>query len=344
MIKNIYKQNSIKIEQAINEINTQWVDVRSPIEYEKGHYTNAINLPIFNNEQFKQLGIIYKNDGQEKAIEAGQEYAKTKTTSILKKISQVKDKNIILYCARGGMRSKGMQILLNKKEFNVNRIDRGYKSIREHVLKSFKTKKNLIILGGNTGSGKTEILKEMKSKGLSIIDLEKLANHRGSAFGSIGLSEQVTQQQFENNLAYDWIHTPNQPHTYIESESRKIGKVVIPTQIWENMSTSKYIKIDMGIDRRVKNLIKEYGNPDKEIIRKKINNIQKRLGGQNVKIAKKHLDKDNLEKFCELLLKNYYDKLYIRSFNKRDTEKKVIQISVETNSQIINKIIKATNE
>ena len=143
MIKSIYKQNSIKIEQAINKINTQWIDVRSPREYEKGHYANAINLPIFNNEQFKRLGIIYKNEGQKKAVEAGQEYAKIRTTSILKKLSKVKDKNIILYCARGGMRSKGMQILLNRNKFNVSRIDRGYKSIREYVLKSFNTKKKL---------------------------------------------------------------------------------------------------------------------------------------------------------------------------------------------------------
>ncbi len=344
MIKNSYKVSSIKIEQAINRTNTQWVDVRSPREYEKGHFTNAINLPIFNNKQFEKLGIVYKDEGQVKAIELGQEYASIRTSAILKKLSGFRDKDIILYCARGGMRSEGMQILLNSKNFNVNRIHRGYKSIREHMLNSFKIQKNLIILGGNTGSGKTMILNKMKCQGLSIIDLEKIANHRGSAFGSLGLSEQVTQQQFENNLAFEWINTPNQGHTYIESESRKIGRVVIPNEIWENMSTAKYIKIDMGIDRRVKNLLEEYGSPDKRTLKKRIDSIERRLGGQNAKIAKKQIEENNLSKFCELLLENYYDKLYKKSFNKRNTEKKIIYINAEPNSEIIDKIIRAANE
>jgi len=343
MNKNSRKLNSIKIEQAIKKTNTQWVDVRSPREYEKGHFTNAINLPIFNNKQFSNLGIVYKNEGQDKAIELGQEYASSRSSAIINKLSELRNKDIILYCARGGMRSEGMHILLNNRGFNVSRIHRGYKSIREHMLSSFKMQKKLIILGGNTGSGKTTILNKMKSKGLSIIDLEKIANHRGSTFGNLGLSKQVTQQQFENNLAFEWVNTPNQDYTYIESESRKIGRVVIPSEVWKNMSKSKYIKIDMGIERRVKNLLKEYGSPDKIILREKVDNIEKRLGGQNAKIAKEQLDKNDLPKFCKLLLENYYDKLYKRSFNKRSTQREVIKIDTESNDEIINKIIKATN-
>ena len=343
MNKNSRKLSSIKIEQAIKKTNTQWVDVRSPREYEKGHFANAINLPIFNNKQFSNLGVVYKNEGQDKAIELGQEYASSRSSAIIKKLSELRSKDIILYCARGGMRSEGMHILLNNRGFNVNRIHRGYKSIREHMLNSFKMQKKLIILGGNTGSGKTTILNKMKSKGLSIIDLEKIANHRGSTFGNLGLSKQVTQQQFENNLAFEWVNTPNQDYTYIESESRKIGRVVIPSEVWKNMSKSKYIKIDMGIERRVKNLLKEYGSPDKIILREKVDNIEKRLGGQNAKIAKEQLDKNDLPKFCKLLLENYYDKLYKRSFNKRSTPREVIKIDTESNDEIINKIIKATN-
>ena len=341
MINN--KSKSITVEKALNKSKTQWIDVRSPREYNKGHFTDAINIPIFSDKQFSELGTLYKHHSQEKAMQLGQEYANEKTAYLLNKLSKIKHKKIILYCARGGMRSKGMQTLLYSENFTVYRIERGYKAIREYVLNSFTNKKKLIIVGGNTGSGKTTILNEMKSQGLSIIDLERIANHRGSVFGDLGLSKQSTQQQFENDLAYEWLSISSEENTYIESESRKIGRVVIPNAIWEMMEEAMYIKIDMSIKRRVNNLLDEYGTPEKSILKEKIDSIANRLGSQNSKIIKEELDKNNLPKFCKMLLENYYDKLYQKSYDRRETSKKIIQINGESNNKIISKIVEISN-
>ena len=344
MIRNNYKIKSISIDEALNKKTSQWIDIRSPREYKKGHFTNAINFPLFSNKEFAELGTVYNTTGQKKAVELGQKYANKISPSILNKISNLKCKNIIIYCARGGMRSKGVQSLLVNAGFSVDRISRGYKSIREHTLNSFDIPRELIIIGGNTGSGKTVILNEMKDQGYPIIDLEKIANHRGSVFGDLGLSEQATQQQFENDLSNLWIATPKNSPIYIESESRKIGKVVIPTAIWENMLIARYIKIDMNISRRVNNLLEEYGKPNSSTLKQKIDNITKRLGGQNAKIAKQKLDDNNLSEFCEILLKNYYDKLYQKSYDTRNTEKQIIAVKNESNQKIISKIVEAVNE
>jgi len=344
MIRDTYKIKSISMDEALNKKKSLWIDIRSPREYKKGHFTNSINLPLFNDEQFAELGTVYNNVGQKEAITLGGKYADKISPSILNEISNLKCEHIIIYCARGGMRSKGVQSLLLDAGFNADRISRGYKSVREHTLNSFSTPRELIIIGGNTGSGKTTILKEMKSKGYPIIDLEKIANHRGSAFGDLGLSEQVTQQQFENDLSNVWVSTPKNCAVYIESESRKIGKVVIPNAVWENMLIAKYLKINMDINRRVNNLLDEYGKPDSSILKQKIDNIAKRLGGQNARIAKEELDKNNLSKFCEILLENYYDKLYQKSYDDRNTKKQIIAVNNESNEEIISKIIEASNE
>ena len=344
MIRDTYKIKSISMDEALNKKKSLWIDIRSPREYKKGHFTNSINLPLFNDEQFAELGTVYNNVGQKEAITLGGKYADKISPSILNEISNLKCENIIIYCARGGMRSKGVQSLLIDAGFNADRINRGYKSVREHTLNSFNTPRKLIIIGGNTGSGKTIILNKMKDQGYPIIDLEKIANHRGSAFGDLGLSEQATQQQFENDLSNIWVSTPKNCAVYIESESRKIGKVVIPNAVWENMLIAKYLKINMDINRRVNNLLDEYGKPNSSILKQKIDNIAKRLGGQNSKIAKEALDKNNLSEFCEILLENYYDKLYQKSYDNRNTKKEIIIVKNESNEEIISKIIEASNE
>ena len=330
---NIYSK--VSIQDALNINNATWIDVRCPREFLKGHFADAINIPIFSNSEYEKLGTLYRHKGQAPAIKLGEEYANQSTKKILSKISEINNQNFIVYCARGGMRSKGMQEILNQSGYLSHRIDRGYKAIRNYTLSTFTEKRDVIILAGSTGTGKTQILQEMKGQGSNVIDLEAIANHRGSAFGDLGLNEQPTQQQFENNLSMEWIDTDPTSPVFIESESRKIGRVVIPEDIWSQMGSGHYLKIKMGIDRRIKNLLKEYGDHKKNDLKKRVDRISTRLGGAEAKEAINFLDRADLSSFCRLLLKKYYDTMYEKAYDMRESSKDIIEIQNQTNTQII---------
>ena len=333
------KTASIKYSKLDSNSESNWIDVRCPREYKKGHYTNAINIPIFSDDEYQKLGQIYRKEGDTVAYQLGYKYALNSKTRILGSMRKLDKNDFIIYCARGGMRSKGFQTIVNQEGYKTSRIKKGYKEIREHVLNSFKEKRVVVIIAGSTGTGKTTIINKMKECGHDIIDLEKLANHRGSAFGDLGIAEQASQQQFENDLSYFWTQTDPGRDVFIESESRKIGKVSIPEGIWEQMVKALYLKIDMGIDRRVENLIKDYGEYPRSDLEKRIHQISRKLGGQNVKTAIDFLENNSLHELCKFLLENYYDKMYGLAYEKRDSKKEKIKVEDETNDQIINIIL-----
>ena len=333
------KTISIKYPKLDSNAESNWIDVRCPREYKKGHYTDAINIPIFSNDEYQKLGQIYRKEGDTVASQLGYKYALNSKSRILTSMKELNENNFIIYCARGGMRSKGFQAIVNQEGYRTFRIKKGYKEIREHVLNSFKEKRVVVIIAGSTGTGKTTIINKMKECGHNIIDLEKLANHRGSAFGDLGVSEQASQQQFENDLSYFWTQTDPGRNVFIESESRKIGKVSIPEGIWTQMIKALYLKIDMGIDRRVENLIKDYGEYPRSDLEKRIHQISRKLGGQNVKTAIDLLDSNSLHDLCKFLLENYYDKMYRVAYNRRDSKKEEIKVTKETNEQVIEAIL-----
>ena len=338
-IEHSNKTISTAFSEIKNYSDATWVDVRCPREYNKGHYTKAINIPIFSDEEYHNLGQTYKAKGENIATKLGYEYALNSRTNIINKIKEVNKNNFIIYCARGGMRSKGFQNIINNKKYKTLRLKSGYKAIRNHVLNSFKEQRKVVVIAGSTGTGKTTIINKMKEKGHNIIDLEKLANHRGSAFGDLGITKQVSQQQFENDLSYFWSQTFPNKDVFIESESRKIGKVSIPSEIWEQMQKGLYLKIDMDIDRRVENLIKDYGDYSKFDLEIRIRQISRKLGGQNVKIALEYLESNSLHTLCKFLLENYYDKMYRTAYEKRESKKERIKVSNEDNEQIIKTIL-----
>ena len=332
----LYKSDSSELK--INSKLT-WIDVRCPREYDRGHFTNAINIPIFSNKEYQELGEIYKKKGEDTASQLGYEYALNSKTRILDSVKKTKENNFIIYCARGGMRSKGFQSILDQENYKSSRLKRGYKEIREQVLNSFEEKRTVVIIAGSTGTGKTTIINKMKDNGHDIIDLEMIANHRGSAFGDLGISKQASQQQFENDLSYYWLKTDPSKHIFIESESRKIGKVSIPEGVWIQMKKGLYLKIAMKIDRRVENLIKDYGGYPKLDLERRIHQISRKLGGENAKMAIDFLKNNNLHELCKFLLENYYDKMYRVAYKKRDSKKEKIEVADETNDQIINTIL-----
>lgn len=301
------------------------LDVRTPAEFVKGNIPEAINLPLFTNEERTTVGTIYKQQGKEPAILKGLEIVGPKMKRLIEDVQQLSNNNktILMHCWRGGMRSGSVAWLLELYGYKVYTLKGGYKFFRKFVLSTFNKRYNYLVLGGHTGSGKTLILKKLADYGEQIIDLENLAHHKGSSFGSIGEAQQPTQEQFENKLAVQLYQQDSQKTTWIEDESRLVGCNIIPSGIWEQMRTARLAYIDIPFAERANYLVQEYGAFDMESLEKSVTRIAKRLGGQQTKKALEALQTKDIKTACEICLV-YYDKSYDYGLSQRkaDTIKK----------------------
>lgn len=286
------------------------VDVRSPIEFEKGHIPGSYNIPLFSNDERAAIGTLYKKEGQDEAVKLGESFANPKIDWYLTEVEKVAPKGpVIVTCFRGGLRSRRFSMLLDQNGIEVYRLEKGYKSFRRAAGKSFSLSREILLLGGRTGSGKTDVLKELKKAGEAVIDLEGLANHRGSAFGSIGLGDQPTTEQFENNLFEKLRETAGHVPLWIEDESLNIGRVYLPKVFHVLMKSSPMIILDLPIELRVERLCRDYAQCGKEPLIEAVNRISKRLGGENSVQAIRAIEEGNLSYAATLTLR-YYDKCY----------------------------------
>ena len=306
------------------------VDVRSPGEFQQGHIVGAVNIPLFSDEERAAVGTIYKKKTKEKAVELGYEYVTPKLQWFLKESAKVaKGGAIAVHCWRGGMRSHSFAEHLHENGFDeVYVIEGGYKAFRNYVLDFFEQKINLYVLGGYTGSGKTFILEELKLLGEQVVDLEGLAHHKGSAFGSLGETPQPSSQHFENELFEYWRHLDMQRPVWVEDESARIGCVQIPKVLYKQLRSSRLYFIDISKEERAKFLVTEYACFDSNHLAKSINGIAKRLGGQSVTAALEALKAKDYFRVAMITLQ-YYDKAYLNGVGKRD-EKMIQRIPLQT--------------
>lgn len=293
------------------------IDVRSPSEFLKGHIPGAINIPLFEDEERVEVGTIYKQKGKEAAVLRGLEIVGPKLVALVKKSKAQADGNkYLLYCWRGGMRSGSFAWLLNTAGMDAATLSGGYKAYRRHVLKSFEKKARIFVLGGETGSGKTEVLNHLKRGGEQVVDLEALAHHKGSAFGAIGEPQQPTPEQFENNLARQWNTLDLSRPVWLEDEAHSIGRVYIPGALWQKMKAAPIFRINIPKEERIKRLVKEYGRVNGQVLTEAIDKIKKRLGGLGAATATEAIQSRNLFLAAEISL-SYYDKAYNFNHEKR---------------------------
>lgn len=311
------------------------VDVRSPSEYGQGHIPGATNIPLFSDAERASVGTIYKKSGKSEAIGLGLEIVGPKMKALTDQAKKLAGRNKLkVYCWRGGMRSEKMAWLFELVGIHCMVLEKGYKSYRNRMLEEFKDLDKLVVLQGPTGSGKTDILKAMRRAGEQVIDLEGLANHKGSAFGHIGMKEQPTSQQFQNDIFHHLVNFNKTRRIWIESESLTIGKVYLPETLWESMNQARIIQIDLGKKFRIERLVKDYGAFDTRELAMAAEKIQRKFGGDKVEEVKTCLDNGQLDKAAELLL-DYYDRSYLHS---QKVYKKITPevVHLESNDAILN--------
>jgi len=310
------------------------IDVRSPGEYNKGHIPGSYNIPLFNDDERSVVGKKYKQVSREAAVYAGLGFVGKKLVSMIKHAKKIAGKKeILIHCWRGGMRSESMAWLFSVAGLNTYVLTGGYRAYRQYIRKKLSENQRIVILGGKTGSGKTEILYEMEKLGQQIIDLEGLANHKGSAFGALGQEIQPTTEQFTNNLFDVWKDIDPNRSVWIEDESKNIGSVSIPDELFEKMNQAPVIVVEMKKELRIKRLVKEYSFFDYQLLEKSILKIQKRLGGLNTQECIKAVREKKFARAIEISL-TYYDKAYLYGLEKK--KKRIAgHIKAEDNSLVV---------
>ena len=251
------------------------IDVRSPAEFEHAHIPSALNIPLFDNEQRAMIGTTYKKQSREAAIKAGLPLFGNKMLPMIESVEAwIKDRQkendvskptIYVHCWRGGMRSAAVAWLLDLYGYKVIQLTGGYKAYRNWVLTQFTIPYRLKVVGGYTGSGKTEILHALQEKNYAVIDLEGIAHHKGSAYGAIGQLPQPSQEMFENLLAEKlWEVNKKQKSIWIEDESQRIGTVLIPTPLFHLMRSSTCYFMTIPFEQRLNFIVEGYGRFDQK--------------------------------------------------------------------------------
>lgn len=319
--------------------NRPLIDVRASVEFLKGSFPTAINLPLMNDEERHLIGIRYKEQGNSSAVKLGKELVKpVKYKRVQAWLEFVKaHPNAYIYCFRGGQRSQISQAWLQEAGITIPRLKGGYKAFRSFLMQESEKITNeskTLIIGGRTGSGKTILLKKLSNS----IDLEGLANHRGSSFGNF-ISAQPAQIDFEDALGFELIKHAEQKHQHliIEDESRNIGKINIPKPLFDNFRKGKLIILHTPMKERIEITFQEYvtealkhykanyGDESEKMwfndASKGLERIKKRLGTERyvtIKTAftKAFLEQERTEKleqhkeWIEILLREYYDPMY----------------------------------
>ena len=307
---------SLKVEEfLVKSKDNLIVDVRSPAEFEHAHIPGAVNFYLFDNDERKEIGTLYKQHGREKAMMRGLELYGNNMKRIVEQVQQSGHKKLFVHCWRGGMRSGVVSWMLSLFGHHVSVLQGGYKMYRRFVLDSFQQQYSFVIVGGKTGSAKTKVIHQLQSQDEAVIDLEGLANHRGSAFGAIGLPAPPTQEQFENNLAKQLLQLQSKK-IFLEDESQRIGWVNIPNNIWLQMRDSKVLYLDIPFEERLKYLVSTYGLFPVEELKAASERIRKRLGGLDLKNTLQYLNDGNFIEAFRILLK-YYDKVYQHATDNR---------------------------
>jgi len=294
------------------------LDVRSPSEYAHAHLPKAVNIPLFSDQERAEVGTCYKQQGAGPAFQLGLRFAGPKLENFFVKARKQLENGALakIHCWRGGMRSQAMAQLFAASGIPSVVLEGGYKAYRHHVLKELETPLTIRLLGGMTGSGKTLMLQALRERGEQILDLEALANHRGSSYGKQS-GPQPSTEQFENLIADQIRSIDTKRPIWIEDESRLIGCCKIPDPLFHQMKRAKLIVVERPLEERMEILRQQYAETDPAELINSTHNIANRLGSERAGQVTRLIREKGYRKACELVL-SYYDKSYQHATQQRD--------------------------
>jgi tRNA 2-selenouridine synthase len=324
------KSNSFPVEAILEKRRTgsPLIDVRSPSEFAHGHIPGAVNIPLFSDEERAIVGTLYNHKGKEDALSKGLEIIGPKLKDFAGQgLSLATNHELVVYCWRGGMRSASMAWLFETLGLKASVLTGGYKSYRRFVHEFLSFSFSFIVIGGMTGSGKTEILTELGRLGHPVVDLEKLASHKGSVFGAIGEPAQPTTEHFENLLFEDLMVRKKESPIFIEDESIAIGSVFLPKPFYQRMLQCPLIILEVPLEERVSRLVSLYAGADKDILTGALHRLERRIGLSDTHKAIAHIETGNFEEAVMTVL-NYYDKVYFRTMQNHHKDKKTITLEL----------------
>lgn len=336
---------TISITDALKQKDVRFVDVRSPKEYKEFHIPSAINIPIFSNEERVTVGTVYKQQGKEEAKKLGVSILSKKLPELYEQYVQLKKDNklMYIYCWRGGMRSRSIVSFLDALDFPVFQITGGIRSYRELITEGLHrnewSNKPFIVLEGNTGTAKTKILNKLQTLHYPVIDIEGLANHRGSTFGQIGLTC-ISQKEFEQKI-YDRV-IELKPSTYfiIEAESKRLGHLTLPEFLLEGKERGIRIHLEATLEDRIRTIMETYDITNHyDQFRVAIDRLKKRLPEKIAVEAELHFSNQNYKKLIEVLLTQYYDPRYEFKADQYDTPVYNLSVSMENGLEKVKNLI-----
>jgi tRNA 2-selenouridine synthase len=310
-------------EQPWNETYSEIIDVRSESEFAEDHIPYAINLPVLNDTERAKVGTLYKQVCPFDARKVGAALVAQNIAEHLNTHFASKDKDYqpLLYCWRGGQRSNSMALVLNQIGWQVTVLDGGYKTYRTHVralLQDLPQYFNYRVLSGMTGSGKTYILQQLAQRGFQVLNLELLANHRGSLLGQEWdgkLSPQPSQKRFESLLLQALQGFDTNKPVWVEAESNKIGQVYLPSALWQKMKQANCVEIQLPIAGRIDWLLQEYPHltSHPELLKSKLVRLKSRYGSEKINEWFSFIDQGQWQDLVNDLLTEHYDPTYSRS-------------------------------
>ena len=306
---------------SIQEFRSQagpLVDVRSPGEFARGHWPGAINIPLFSDEERAAVGTSYKQEGRREAIHLGLSITGPKLAKHAAELEKLREQgNPRMYCWRGGMRSASMAWLAEQIDLQPSLLEGGYKTYRNWVQQQFTLPWPIRVMGGRTGTGKTDLLLALERKGVAILDLEGLAHHRGSSFGGLGLPPQPSTEHYENRLAevLDRHRIGRAQAIWLEAESIQVGRCRIPKPLFDQMQAAPVLEIQRSLEERVNQLVTVYGDQGGDALAEATQRISRRLGPQRTQQALDAIRRSDWAEACRATL-DYYDRCYDRELER----------------------------
>lgn len=310
------------------------IDVRSPGEFQKATIPGAINIPLFTDSEREEIGTIYVRECREKAKRLGVEAASRKLPEIYEKIQSLQKeyKSLIFLCERGGMRSSSIVSLLSSVGVNAFKVLGGYKGYRGYINEALRETMegvNFVVIHGNTGVGKTKILKKLEERGYDVLDLEGCANHRGSLLGSVGIGPQNSQKMFESYI-YETLKNRKTNTIFVEAESKRIGYVLIPDHIHSVMKDGVHINVVGSIESRVDNILEDYVYDNNDELIESVDKLSKYISATNIEAYKNKISSGEHRDVIEDLMIKYYDPMYLN---------KKYEYEFETDSSILDNAV-----